>query len=102
MPWDLSALTRIRRIRPSSPDIPHVGLMVRSMSSRALRVGCDWIPFVPGYLTYHETTAGTIRTETNGNLRNSYFLEAFAEYGRDLMGGSIGVFGTVVSTWVLD
>ena len=72
--------------------IPYVGLMVNQCPR--LRVGLIGFPYVPGNLTYHETTAGTIRTETNGNLRNSYFLEAFAEYARDLMGGSIGVFGT--------
>ncbi len=72
--------------------IPYVGLMVNQ--GPRLRVGLIGFPYVPGDLTYHETTAGTIRTETNGSLRNSYFLEAFAEYARDLMGGSLGVFGT--------
>jgi hypothetical protein len=72
--------------------IPYVGLMVNQ--GNRLRVSLIGFPYVPGDLTYHETTAGTIRTETTGSLRNSYFLEASAEYGRDLMGGSFGLFGT--------
>ena len=72
--------------------IPYVGLMVNQCPG--LRVGVIGFPYVPGDISYNETTAGALRTETSGSLRNSYFLEVFAEYSRDLMGGSLGVFGT--------
>jgi len=72
--------------------IPYVGLMVNQ--GNRLRVGVIGFPYVPGNIKYHETTAGTIRTETRGSLRNSYFLEVFGEYAKDFLGGSIGVFGT--------
>lgn len=75
--------------------IPYVGLMMQQ--GPAVKVGLIGFPYVPGTVKYKETVGDAepvaSRFSYSGNFRNSYFLEAFAEYGASIPGGSIGIFG---------
>jgi hypothetical protein len=72
--------------------IPYVGMMVNQGS--ALKVGLIGFPYVPGNIKNNRTYGSAVlRHEATGSLRTSYFLEAFAEYGGQLMGGYVGIFG---------
>lgn len=76
-----------------SSYIPYVGVMVHHGSE--LKVGLIGFPYVPGDVSYDHTWGPrVIRHDAKGSFRTGYFLEAFAEYGRQLMGGYVGVFGT--------
>jgi len=75
--------------------IPYVGLVVNLDS--VVKFGLIGFPWVPGTVKYSSTFGGTVpgglRYEASGNLKRSYFLETFAEFGTQVMGGYAGIFG---------
>ncbi|AFM24482.1 hypothetical protein [Desulfomonile tiedjei] len=72
--------------------IPYAGVMLNSGS--ALKLGLIGFPYVPGNVEYdHTWGTAVIRHDGKGSFGNSVFLEAFGEYGRQLMGGHVGIFG---------
>jgi len=72
--------------------IPYVGLVVNLDST--VKFGLIGFPYVFGTVKYNETIGGVpVRYEFSGNLQDSYFLETFAEFGTQVMGGYAGIFG---------
>jgi hypothetical protein len=75
--------------------MPYVGLMAGLGST--VRVGFIGFPYLPGDVRYGQTVGAadpsTSRAEASGAVSNGYFMEIFAEYGINLMGANIGVFG---------
>jgi len=72
--------------------IPYFGLVVNQ--DAALKFGLIGFPYLFGNVKYNQTFGGVFHFESSGALRNGYFLEAFAEYGAQIMGGYAGIFGT--------
>jgi hypothetical protein len=71
--------------------IPYVGLVARYGS--VVRAGFIGFPYVPGHIRYGETLGGLEpRIKVSGPISQSYFFEAFAECGTELMGANIGFF----------
>ncbi|MEW6113696.1 MAG: hypothetical protein AB1664_16305 [Thermodesulfobacteriota bacterium] len=75
-----------------SSYIPYVGIMLNQ--GGGLKLGLVGFPYVPGDVEYSRVYGRLVmRQDAKGSLRSSYFVEAFGEYGRQLMGGYVGVFG---------
>lgn len=74
-----------------SSFIPYVGAVTRWGD---VEVGVLGFPYVPGTIGYRQTLAASVRYEGSGNYRNGYFLEAFAEWGRQMQAVHLSAFAT--------
>jgi len=72
--------------------IPYLGLVVNQ--DAALKFGLIGFPYLFGNVKYNQTNGGFTHVEASGALQNGYFVEAFAEWGAQTMGGYAGIFGT--------
>jgi hypothetical protein len=71
--------------------MPYVGLLAKY--GKAVRAGVLGFPYVPGHIRYGETLGGLEpRIKVSGPISKSYFFEAFAECGAELMGAKMGFF----------
>jgi len=73
--------------------IPYVGVALSYAPS--VRLGVIGFPWFAGNGKYDETffVFAPSRAEARWNFRTSQFLEIYADYSRDLYGGSLGIFG---------
>jgi len=69
--------------------IPYVGAETTWGPVKVRVIGFPWMR---GEIQYRETFAGAFHIEASGNYRNSYFLEAFAEWGRLVSSADLSVF----------
>jgi hypothetical protein len=72
--------------------IPYVGAVTKW---GAVEVGVIGFPWVPGAIEQRQTIGGSaVRYVTTGNYRNAYFLETWAEVGRQLGIVNLSAFAT--------
>jgi hypothetical protein len=73
-----------------SSYIPYVG---GEAAWGAVKVGVIGFPWVFGTIAYKETS-GPLRVEASGSYRNAYFVETFAEFGKQVGVAHLSAFAT--------
>lgn len=77
--------------------LPFAGLAVTF--GETVKASIIGFPCAPGHARYEETVGSSpVRYEAGGYFSTSYFVEAAAEYGFNVLGGTASLFGTW--TWL--